>query len=74
MTELAQAVLLNASRRASRKAKRIRKARQANGVTEEPAGTRHADDPWNTMWSEKEMRLHLSAGARETLRRLKHGE
>ncbi len=66
--------LLNASSRASRKARRVRRAVQANGVAGEPEGTKHVKDPWNTMWSEKEMRLHMSYAARETLGRLKHGK
>ncbi len=67
----ARAVLENARQRHIRK---LRAARQAKGVAEEPEGTRHDTDPWNDIVRFDEMRLHLSQAARETLRRLKHGK
>ncbi len=74
MSDLVDQVMLNAQSRFKQALKRGRRlAAQARAIQDEPEGTKHTKDPWNDVHAYKDMRLHLSDGARETLRRLKNG-
>ncbi len=74
MSELVDQVMLNAAVRFKQALKRGKRlAAQARAIQEEPEGTKHVADPWNTQHAYKDMRLHLCDSARETLRRLKNG-
>ncbi len=72
MSDLVQRVMLNAMNRHKQVVRHGRRlAAQARAIQDEPEGTKHRKDPWNSIEAYKDMRLHLSDGARETLRRLK---
>ncbi len=74
MSELVQQVMLNAMNRHKQAVRRGRRlAAQARAIQDEPEGTKHVKDPWNDVHAYKDMRLYLSSGARETLRRLRNG-
>ena len=74
MSALVDQVMLNAMLRHKKAVKRGKRlAAQARAIQDEPEGTRHKIDPWNDQHAYKDMRLYLSDGARETLRRLKNG-